>query len=317
MSILQELEESLHSDAPCYMDFLYRYNPHKKQVFAFYEGDEDSSFYHHFLKDAIGEDYELEEIVAGCKNNVIKLHNEFDWNEYNKKQILFFVDRDLSYWLGECASYDENVFVTDAYSIENYVVTPQGFLSWLIHFEGFARSTKSELDRMISEFKSNIYLFNQKMMPIMARAVVAKRHDASISLSDFKISKNKSVTFDMCEDHLTFQIHIDDRTLEKWGLSAKDSCEIAAQIAQFEKDFANYSVRGKWLLCFMAEIGEYMRLNPDKFAPSLNTLKVSPTCAVPSSQCFCALAPYCVENIPDRLNFFLSSTYREYCSISS
>lgn len=27
MSILQVLEESLHSDAPCYMEFLYRYNP--------------------------------------------------------------------------------------------------------------------------------------------------------------------------------------------------------------------------------------------------------------------------------------------------
>ena len=69
MSILQVLEESLHSDAPCYMEFLYRYDPKKQQCFAFYEGDEDSSFYHHFLKEAIGEDCALEEIVAGCKNS--------------------------------------------------------------------------------------------------------------------------------------------------------------------------------------------------------------------------------------------------------
>lgn len=73
MSILQELEKSLQSDAPSYMEFLYRYDPKKKQVFAFYEGDEDSSFYHHFLRTAIDDDCELEEIVAGCKNNVIKL----------------------------------------------------------------------------------------------------------------------------------------------------------------------------------------------------------------------------------------------------
>ena len=90
MSILQELEESLQSDAPSYMDFLYRYDPKKKQVFAFYEGDEDSSFYHHFLRAAIDDDCELEEIVAGCKNNIIKLQQEFDWNLYNNKQIVFF-----------------------------------------------------------------------------------------------------------------------------------------------------------------------------------------------------------------------------------
>ena len=49
MSILQELENSLLSDAQYYMEFLYRYNPKKKQVFAFYEGDEDSSFYHNII----------------------------------------------------------------------------------------------------------------------------------------------------------------------------------------------------------------------------------------------------------------------------
>lgn len=91
MSILQELEESLQSNAPSYMDFLYRYNPKKKQVFAFYEGDEDSSFYHHFLRAAIDDDCELEEIVAGCKNNIIKLQQEFDWNLYNFKKSLKFI----------------------------------------------------------------------------------------------------------------------------------------------------------------------------------------------------------------------------------
>lgn len=42
---------------------------------------------------------------------------------------------------------------------------------------------------MLSEFESNIASFKREMIPIMAQAVVAKRHDSSISLSDFKISK--------------------------------------------------------------------------------------------------------------------------------
>lgn len=268
MSILQELEESLQSDAPSYMDFLYRYDPKKKQVFAFYEGDEDSSFYHHFLRAAIDDDCELEEIVAGCKNNIIKLQQEFNWNLYNNKQIVFFIDRDLSYWLAESTHFDENIFVTDEYSVENYIVNSQGFKSWLIHFEGFARANKKEIDNMISQYEVSIADFKQKMMPIMAEAVVAKRHDPSISLSEFKISRNKSIIFDICNGHLDFKIISERKVLEKWKLTPEHCAEIAKQMECFSKNISHYSVRGKWILCFMAEVGEYMRLNANVFAPS-------------------------------------------------
>jgi hypothetical protein len=313
MAILQELEESLLSDAPSYMEFLYRYDPKKKQVFAFYEGDEDSGFYHHFLKAVIDDDCELEEIVAGCKNNVIKLQQEFDWKAYNIRQIIFFVDRDLSYWLDDPSQYGENVFVTDEYSVENYIVSQQGFASWLVHFEGFARASRKEINAMVSEYETNIADFKQKMMPIMAEAVVAKRHDTAVSLSEFKISKNKSVFFDICNGHINFEIDRGEKVLEKWKLTAEHCAEISTQIVCFTEDIKHYSVRGKWLLCFMAEIGEYMRLNANIFAPSLKTAgKISPTCSVPASQCLSALAPYCTETIPVRLESFLNTTYRVY-----
>ncbi len=34
-----------------------------------------------------------------CKNNVIQIWNYTDWQDYQKKGVLFFVDRDLSYWV--------------------------------------------------------------------------------------------------------------------------------------------------------------------------------------------------------------------------
>lgn len=123
MTILDEMTESLNTDSPVFIDFLYRYDPKKKQIFAFYEGDEDSSYYQKMIKSALPKDFELEELVAGCKNNVLKLWREFDWSTYDRHQILFFVDRDLSFWLGEPQSFGENVFVTDEYSVENYVVS--------------------------------------------------------------------------------------------------------------------------------------------------------------------------------------------------
>ena len=318
MSILQELEESMQSDAPSYMDFLYRYDPKKKQAFAFYEGDEDSSFYHHILKLAIDADCELEEIVAGCKNNVLKLQREFDWEVYSKKQILFFVDRDLSYWIGDSALYGENVFVTDEYSVENYVANSQGFRAWLVHFEGFARAKKQEIDYMVSEYESNVAVFQKEMMPIMAQAVVAKRHDSSISLSDFKITSNRGVIFGIRENHITFKICNSEKILEKWKLSSTDQNEIKTQLEQFKARKKHYSIRGKWLLCFMAEMGEYMRIHSNEFAPSLgNKGKANPTCSVPTTQCLSAIAPYCIEPIPRRLEEFLNDTYKSYFANAS
>lgn len=313
MTFLDKLEKSLQSDAPAYLEFLSRFDPKKKQVFAFYEGDEDSSFYHHFLIKAIDKDCELEEIVVGCKNNIIKLQKEFNWKWYNIKQIAFFVDQDLSYWLKEPINYGKNIFVTDEYSVENYIVNEQGFTSWLVHFEGFARATKQEIKAMVSEFETNITNFKEIMIPIMAKAIVAKRHDSSISLSHFKMSRDKSIFFNINNNHVEFKIHIEDQVLNKWKLTASQDLEIDKQIEFLKKNIGHYSVRGKWILSFMAEIGEHMRLNANIFAPSLKVKgKINQTCSVSTSQCLTALAPYCTETIPKRLENFLNTTYQDY-----
>ncbi len=314
MSILDEMEESSKSTAPVFMEFLYRYDPKKKQIFAFYEGDEDSSYYSNIIKRVIDPDYKLEEIVAGCKNNVLKVQKEFNWNEYNNKQIAFFVDRDLSFWLDDTENLAPNVFVTDFYSVENYAVKVDVLEAWLKNFEGFARAKKQEIDYMLYEYESNITMFNKEMMFIMAQAVVAKRHDKSVRLSDLNLVNNKNIAFKMEDNHLKFDFFIDEEKISKvWKLENVENQEIQAQIKEFKTKIEHYSVRGKWLLHFVAEIGEYMRLHPNLFAPSLGKKeKLSPTCAVPTAHCFVALAPYCTEYIPKRLEQFLKSTYLQY-----
>ena len=312
MSILQILNESLESDAPVYLEFLHRYDPKKKQVFAFYEGDEDSSFYSHFLNDYIDTDCELEEIVAGCKNNVLKLHREFDWERFDERQIVFFVDRDLSFWLNENSNYGKNVFVTDGYSVENYVANEQTFRHWLLKFEGFARASKAEIDSMVLVYKNLNAEFNMAMMSIMAKAVIAKKHDKSVVLDKYKLSRYLS--FNIENDCVIYQIGEVNDIYEKWQLTAEDEKDILDQIQKFMRYNEHYSVRGKWAVYFMAQLGEYMRMNADFFAPSLGgQKKISPTCAVTPQQCFTVLAPYCCNIIPERLKETLEQTYCLYC----
>lgn len=223
------------------------------------------------------------------------------------------MDKDLSFWLGESTDYDDNVFVTDEYSVENYVANAYGFETWLIHYEGFARASKPEIEFMVEEYNNVASRFQREMMPIMAQAVVAKRHNKSISLSEFKISKD-NILFKIVNGHLSFDFQIDPDVFKKWGLTKIHNEEIKRQLYHFSEKKEFYSVRGKWYLRFMAEVGEYMRLNPDMFASSLGiTKKIKPTCAVAPSECLTAIAPYFVKSTPPRLERFLDSTYRQYC----
>jgi len=316
MSILNELENSLHSDAPCYIEFLYRYDPKKKQAFAFYEGDEDASYYHQFLIQNLESDCDLEEIVAGCKNNVLKLNREFDWSTYNKNQILFFIDRDLSFWLDEKTEFDNNVYITDEYSVENYIVNSTMFRCWLTRYEGFSRASKKEIDHMVDEFVTLESQFTESMKPVMAKAVIAKKLDKFISLSDYKVSR--SLQFSIRDSHISYNLIEDVTVKAKWKIVEINQDVISRQIEQFNNNAAHYSVRGKWLLFFMAELGEYMRIHPACFAPSLkNEQKLSPTCAVASSQVLTALAPNCSSSIPDSLKNFLTHTYGNYFMIQT
>ena len=313
MSILEYLDESLASDAPAYIEFLYRYNPKKKQVFAFYEGDEDASYYHQILEKNIDLDCELEEIVAGCKNNVLKLNREFNWDEYNKNQIVFFVDRDLSFWLEEDSDYNSNVFVTDYYSVENYIVTADAFRILLQMHKGFARAHKREIDIMVETFVDLNERFSSSMIDVMACAIVAKRHNKTIHLDDYKISKH--FNFNITASKINIVISTVEACFEKWNLSPEHQSEISKQIQFIKENIAHYSVRGKWSLFFMAELGEFMRVNADHFAPSLTSgKKISATCSFASTQCLPALAPYCNKTIPQRLQHFISSTYGVFCA---
>ena len=311
MSFLDVLNESSESTAPVYHDFLRRFDPKIKQVFVFYEGDEDSSFYKQFLQKHIPDDFELEEIIAGCKNNVLKIHNEFDWDQYSKSQIIFIVDRDLSYWLSEPAITEENIFVTDEYSVENYVVNKDTFKTWLTSFQGFARATKDEVTEMVNCFSRLLPVFKDSMIPIMAAAIVGKRKDRTITLSDLKI---KSVLqFYIDQDCLQFKLEDPKDVKIKWSLTPEDEQEIEKQIAIINDHIDKYSVRGKWLIVFMAEMGEYMRLHAKSFAPSLNREKAKQTCAVATKQSMTVLAPRALKTEPPRLKSFLENTYSHFC----
>ena len=162
----------IHSDARkkpnvCAHIIKTEYKQGESKVYIVCEGTEDLGYYGQVLKRKFSE-IEINKKIAGGKNNVIEVYNSFDWNVYEKKKILFFVDRDFSYWTGEKQYYDTNVYITDEYSFENDAVNEKMFMEILEDLYGFANATNEELDNIRKSFYERWQTFYLNSTYIMA-----------------------------------------------------------------------------------------------------------------------------------------------------
>lgn len=162
----------IHSDARkkpnvCAHIIKTEYKQGESKVYIVCEGTEDLGYYGQVLKRKFSK-IEINKKIAGGKNNVIEVYNSFDWNVYEKKKILFFVDRDFSYWTGEKQYYDTNVYITDEYSFENDAVNEKMFMEILEDLYGFANATNEELDNIRKFFYERWQTFYLNSTYIMA-----------------------------------------------------------------------------------------------------------------------------------------------------
>ena len=120
MSLLDILDAKILTPAASYIKILSEYKTDNDVIFCFVEGNEDISFYSQFIERH--KENELKFIVCNGKENVIDNYNNLSWSFYDKKRVLFFIDKDFDDYIGNALINDENVFVTELYSIENYLV---------------------------------------------------------------------------------------------------------------------------------------------------------------------------------------------------
>lgn len=309
---MQELENSLASDAPAYIEFLYRYDPKKQQIFAFYEGDEDASYYGNILRTQYGKNLEIEEIIAGCKHNVLKLLREFNWGIYRREQIGFFVDKDLFFWLGQDYPQENNLFVTDGYSVENYMVSKDMFHILLTQIMGFGRATKAELNLIENQFTVLLKQFQEKMMRIMAICILAKKKDEKISINSYSLYN--ALKFELCTGEITFNLSYDELLKVKTMWQIDDDQSIKELISLFKNRPQEYHIRGKWLIHFMISCGDFMRLHYHRFCPSLKVKaekRLRPICEIQPTKAVAILGPRC-HDIPPSLKQFMKNNYGEY-----
>lgn len=122
-------------------EFKSTYKKGNKVIYGFCEGKDDYSFYRSPIESCLSGDWSIQFWNVGGVDNVLELHHKFDWRTYNNSQILFFIDRDLAEFTGFKLPDEENIYITDNYSIENDVVNSNTCERVLTEVLGFSDLT--------------------------------------------------------------------------------------------------------------------------------------------------------------------------------
>lgn len=314
MSMLDIHKQALQEILPVYHDFLGKYNKSKKCVYGFVEGVEDPSFYQTFIEQNIPEDWQVFLWPAGKKDKVMELYSKFNWTCFPKCQIAFFIDRDLSDFIGETLPNDINIYITDNYSIENDVVNRSTCIRVLNEIFNFVTIPIGKKEKIFDGFDREKNTFLKSMIPIMAWIIYWRRQGYPASLDNiemkhiFKISKGKLIQIQKPKgkNSITEYIH------SQCDIQVDNSVDIHA----IEKEFtAKYKykrfVRGKYLLWFFIEFSNSVHKDLCQIIP---LIKVSPKKHTNLCQSNGLVIVGTRARSPKSLKKFLSNTYSSYAN---
>lgn len=244
------------------------YKSGENKVYIVCEGREDFGYYGQVIKRKFTS-IQMKKQYVGGKDNVLEVYNAFDWNVYEKNKVLFFVDRDFSYWTGEKQYIDTNVYITDQYSFENDAVNLEMFMEVLEDFYGFANATDEELEKIKDIFLERWQTFYVNSTYIMAMLLVSNIVNRERLAKKIEINKMIKIEEEKVWKEIIKGKPIKEYLYEKLNLSDEYAGEILQRKVEFEKDKLNYSVRGKWALAFMVKLLEYIMENAKCYASSL------------------------------------------------
>lgn len=283
------------------------YKRREAKVYIVCEGSEDLGYYGQVIKRKFSK-IQIKKQFAGGKNNVLEVYRAFDWNFYEKNRLLFFVDQDFSYWIGEEQYIDTNVYITDQYSFENDAVNVQMFMDVLEDFYGFANATDEELEHIREVFYERWQTFYSNSTYAMAALLISnilnKQHLAKcVEIKKLIRIESETVWVESIKGQSAREY-----LYEKLKLTSDCEKEITRIQNEFEGNKSNYFVRGKWALCFMVKLLEYIMDNARNYAPSLYTGETKPPkrlCELTQAGTMVLLAPRIVP--PESLEEFLEA----------
>jgi Protein of unknown function (DUF4435) len=163
----------------------------KNDIHAFFEGRDDRSFYMNFLH-RFSKNQEVYTYLCKNKKGVYEAYR-MTLKVHYSAITLFFVDKDHSDVLGEECEQAPNIYVTDLYSIENYLVSVymlERVWKELFRFSGIMEFNS----RHRAKFEEELNRFYEFTTPLMAWVICLKRQGKSPIINNISISKFFTIT---------------------------------------------------------------------------------------------------------------------------
>lgn len=283
-----------------YIEFLQNYKKYSNVCYGFVEGKDDPCFYRGMVEHSIPSTWKVDLYKAGNKQKVLSLYTVFDWDRFDKRQILFFIDRDLSTILDETLPDETNIYITDGYSIENNVVDINTCDRILCEIYGFHNENKDEIAKILDCFNEQLLDFKISLIPIMSNIIHWKKEGIKANYQNFKLKDTHKI--EKGKLHLK---HDRTKILEILYTQSGVDLECCQEdcILQIEKLYTENNdyqdvTRGKFVLWFLVEFcesvyKEYADLDfasiskPQKKGVNLSEanaiLQAAPRCRIPSS----------------------------------
>lgn len=129
MNYVDHLRAQRGSFASAWLSFVTAYRPGDQEVYAFFEGADDVSFFMPHLRQRAPRIGPARSFTCKGKRVVLRLVQAARRKLDRKNRALFFVDKDVDDIVsGESAPTDPYVFRTECYSIENYIASEEAAL---------------------------------------------------------------------------------------------------------------------------------------------------------------------------------------------
>lgn len=256
MTMLKVHADALNSVSAAYHEFLLRYKASASIVYGIVEGKEDPMFYRGLIERQLPDGWEVELISAGCKGNVIRAVDAFDWTRFSPKRICFFVDRDLLDFISEGSVSGPNVYVTDNYSIENDAVNARVLKRILTEVLNIGEFRPTEWEVIEERFSSALTFFQECMVPIMAQILLWRLDGKQPCLNDirpkdFFIFVDGNVKLRAEFELALSRLRHASRCV---NLQPSPHTELVKSEAEFRRSQgANRFIRGKYMLWFLVE----------------------------------------------------------------
>jgi Protein of unknown function (DUF4435) len=184
MSFTDLLRQSRSKPIAALHKFLTNYDPNdRRRVYAFVEGDPDRAFYRSHVQTYVASVSDLYIYNCEGKAEVYSTFRKVVDRYPSCRRVLFFVDKDVDELVGKLWPSDPRIFVTDWYSIENYLVQKEVLRRYLADYVKIRRVEVTP-ELLTQEFDRQLKVFYRIVTPVMAWIIVMRRAGHRVVLAD-------------------------------------------------------------------------------------------------------------------------------------